>query len=180
MLVNVFYFSYLQHYKKGRALNIIELKNMENKIQKIEDLLNQKNIGYKIANYPPGVKNAAEAAELIGLPREKIIKSLVFKSKGEFMLLLLQSPKKVNVPKVNEELSLKISMASPEEIFEVTGYKIGAVTFFDLKTDLPVYIDAPVMECDKISVASGIRGIDIILDPKDLKTVAEGKILDLT
>lgn len=155
------------------------ISNSEKKIQKIEDLLTRKNISYKIVNYSPNAKDASEAATQIGLPLERIIKSLVFKSGNIFIILLIPSPKRVNIQKVSLELSSKISMASPKETSKVTGYKIGAVTVFELKTKLPIYIDSSVMEYDKISIASGTRGIEIILSPNDLKEITEANVSNL-
>ena len=157
-----------------------DINGPEEQIQKIETLLKQKGIEYRLSNYSPDVENAAEAAEQIDFPLEKIVKSLVFKSKDSFILLLVPSPKKVDVQTASQKLSSKIDMASREEVSEATGYEIGAVTVFELKTELPVYIDSSIMEYDEIGISSGVRGIEVIMDPKDLNEVSGAEVLELT
>jgi prolyl-tRNA editing enzyme YbaK/EbsC (Cys-tRNA(Pro) deacylase) len=51
----------------------------------------------------------------------------------------------------------KSSFASPDETRAITGHEIGGVTVFGLPPEMPVWIDASVMERDRISSA-GDRG----------------------
>ena len=53
-------------------------------IQKIEKLLSWEGIRYQLASYDPNVKSTEEASEQIGIPVERMIKSLIVKTNGKF------------------------------------------------------------------------------------------------
>ena len=62
-----------------------------------------------------------------------------------------------------------VSMATEDEVFAVTGYRIGTVGPFGLPNQLPVLIDAGVMLEEEISIGSGMRNTAIILKSADLR-----------
>jgi len=70
--------------------------------------------------------------------------------------------------KVSELLAVRrLSFADAETTMEVTGMMIGGVTAFGLG-DLPVYIDAAVMEQPRVVMGGGNRSSKLLLDPKEL------------
>ena len=70
--------------------------------------------------------------------------------------------------KVSELLAVRrLSFADAETTMEVTGMMIGGVTAFGLG-DLPVYIDAAVMEQPRVGMGGGNRSSKLLLDPKEL------------
>jgi prolyl-tRNA editing enzyme YbaK/EbsC (Cys-tRNA(Pro) deacylase) len=60
-------------------------------------------------------------------------------------------------------------MATEDEVFAVTGYRVGAVGPFGLLNQLKVLIDASVMGEEEVSIGSGIRNTAIILKSADLR-----------
>jgi len=62
----------------------------------------------------------------------------------------------------------RITMATEDEVFSVTGYRVGAVGPFGLLNQLKVLIDASVMGEEEISIGSGMRNTAIILKSADL------------
>ena len=148
-------------------------------IQKIEKLLSKEGISYQLASYDPIVKSAEEASEQIGIPVERMIKSLIIKTKEKFAMFLIPSPKKIDIEKANTVLNSKLTMASPVEVLEITGYKIGTVTPFFLKTNIEIFIDFSVNCFDRVGIASGVRGTEIILNPKELKKAVGADLADV-
>jgi prolyl-tRNA editing enzyme YbaK/EbsC (Cys-tRNA(Pro) deacylase) len=59
-------------------------------------------------------------------------------------------------------------MASREEVLQVTGYELGAVSPFGLSTPVRILVDESVLTEDEISLGSGKRGSTIILRSADL------------
>jgi prolyl-tRNA editing enzyme YbaK/EbsC (Cys-tRNA(Pro) deacylase) len=59
-------------------------------------------------------------------------------------------------------------MATEDEVFAVTGYRIGTVAPFGLLNPLKMLIDAGVMKEDEISIGSGMRNTAIILKSANL------------
>lgn len=60
----------------------------------------------------------------------------------------------------------KLSFATPEQTIELTGMEIGGVTPFGMSSDLPVYVDAAVMEVERAIVGGGTRAMKVLLDPE--------------
>jgi Cys-tRNA(Pro)/Cys-tRNA(Cys) deacylase len=54
-----------------------------------------------------------------------------------------------------------------KEVQAATGYVRGGVTALAGKRNYPVYIDELAEICDVISVSAGMRGLQILLAPKD-------------
>ena len=148
---------------------------MNDQINHIENLLKGNNIQYRLAEYSSDVKNAAEASKQIGLPENQMLKSLLVKSKNDFLMFLVSSPNKVNFQKVNKILQTKIDMATREEIQKITGY----VCPFHLKIQIPIYIETLVFENKNVGIASGVRGFEVVLDPGDLQKITQARAIDL-
>jgi prolyl-tRNA editing enzyme YbaK/EbsC (Cys-tRNA(Pro) deacylase) len=70
--------------------------------------------------------------------------------------------------KVSELLAVRrLSFADAETTIEVTGMMIGGVTAFGLG-DLPVYVDAAVMEQPRVVMGGGNRSSKLLLNPEEL------------
>ena len=65
----------------------------------------------------------------------------------------------------------KSSFASPEETRALTGHEIGGVTVFGLPGDLPIWVDAAVMERERIVLGGGSRSWKVIAPPAILRTL---------
>jgi prolyl-tRNA editing enzyme YbaK/EbsC (Cys-tRNA(Pro) deacylase) len=83
-------------------------------------------------------------------------------------LVLANSKLDVN-KKVCQLLGVKkASFASAEQTLELTGMQIGGVTPFGLP-DIPIYIDAAVMNNEEVVVGGGNRSTKVLLNPKELE-----------
>ncbi len=60
-------------------------------------------------------------------------------------------------------------MASEEQVLEVTGYKVGAVSPFGLARSVRILVDDSVFRVEDISLGSGVRGVAILMKSNDLK-----------
>jgi molybdopterin-guanine dinucleotide biosynthesis protein MobB len=73
----------------------------------------------------------------------------------------------------------KASFADAEETVERSGgMEIGGVTPFGLPPDLPVWIDAAVMERDRIIVGGGSRDRKILCPPRSLLEIDGAAVVD--
>jgi prolyl-tRNA editing enzyme YbaK/EbsC (Cys-tRNA(Pro) deacylase) len=71
----------------------------------------------------------------------------------------------------------KASFASPDETRALTGMEIGGVTAFGLPADLPLWIDAAVMERERIVLGGGSRSWKVIAPPAILRTLANVEVV---
>ena len=74
-------------------------------------------------------RTANDAATALGCNVGAIVKSLLFKLGDKFCLCLVSGDKRCSLNKLKKKLSEKdVSMASPEEVKQITGYTIGGVS----------------------------------------------------
>ena len=72
----------------------------------------------------------------------------------------------------------KASFAPADVTAELTGMAIGGVTPFALPADLPLWIDARVMERERIVVGGGSRAAKVVGPPSMLLTVPGAEVVD--
>jgi len=79
---------------------------------------------------------------------------------------------------VRGRLGRKSSFASPEEAAALTGMAIGGVTAFGLPADLPLWVDAAVMDRERIVLGGGSRSWKVLAPPSILRTLPNVEIVD--
>jgi len=52
---------------------------------------------------------------------------------------------------------------------EVTGYQVGTVSPFGLRTPVNVLIDASVLREEEVSIGSGVRNMAIVMKSTDIQ-----------
>jgi Cys-tRNA(Pro)/Cys-tRNA(Cys) deacylase len=126
---------------------------------------------YELREYEvdPADLSAETAARKIGLPAEQVFKTLVARGDRTGVLLAV-------VPG-NAELDLKalarlsgdrrVELVPLREVQALTGYVRGGVTALACKKEYPVFADETLELFDRISVSSGLRGLQILLAPAD-------------
>jgi prolyl-tRNA editing enzyme YbaK/EbsC (Cys-tRNA(Pro) deacylase) len=79
---------------------------------------------------------------------------------------------------VKGRLGRKSSFASPEEAAALTGMAIGGVTAFGLPADLPLWVDAAVMERQRIVLGGGSRSWKVLAPPSILRTLPNAEVVE--
>ena len=72
----------------------------------------------------------------------------------------------------------KASFAPADVTAALTGMAIGGVTPFALPADLPLWIDARVMERERIVVGGGSRSAKVVGPPSMLLTVPGAEVVE--
>ena len=72
----------------------------------------------------------------------------------------------------------KASFASADETRELTGMEIGGVTAFGLPDGLPLWVDAAVMERERIVLGGGSRSWKVIAPPAILRTLPNVEVVE--
>ncbi|GAC1597824.1 MAG: hypothetical protein NVS3B21_22750 [Acidimicrobiales bacterium] len=72
----------------------------------------------------------------------------------------------------------KASFADADRTREVPGMEIGGVTALGLPPELPLWIDAAVMERDLIVLGGGSRSIKIVAPPTLLSEMPGAEVVD--
>jgi prolyl-tRNA editing enzyme YbaK/EbsC (Cys-tRNA(Pro) deacylase) len=71
----------------------------------------------------------------------------------------------------------KASFASADETRALTGMEIGGVTAFGLPADLPVWVDAAVMDRQRVVLGGGSRSWKVISSPTILTRLPNAEVV---
>jgi Cys-tRNA(Pro) deacylase len=128
-------------------------------------------VPHQIFRHETPVTSLEQAASDRGQKPGQVVRSILFRvSEDEFVMVLAAGPAQVAWKLLRKHLGRsRISMATEEEVFAVTGYRIGTVGPFGLPNQLQVLIDAGVTLEEEISIGSGMRNTAVILKSADLR-----------
>lgn len=113
----------------------------------LQEFLKKNNIYGEILEMPRLTKTAQMAAEVLGVPADSIVKSVVFVTKsGAGVVGIVPGSRKVSHQKLESVIGETVNTASPEQVLALTGYKAGAVP--PVGTGLRTFIDGDVLKND--------------------------------
>jgi|SRR5438445_2700759 len=72
----------------------------------------------------------------------------------------------------------RASFASAEETSDLTGMMLGGVTVFGLPPGLPVWVDARVMERERIVLGGGSRSVKVEASPAILRAIPGVEVVE--
>ncbi len=134
----------------------------------------------------PQASSLAEAASLLGLQPEDIVKTLVVKrpstSSGtdEFLLALVPGDLAISWPKLRALVGVnKLRLPEPELALAATGYERGTITPIGSSTDWPVYADASITG-RRIAMGAGAHGYSLFVDADDLIAAYGATVADIS
>lgn len=138
--------------------------------------IEHKNIHFEVIKYPHEEKGAKFAAQAMGFPVEKTIKTLVVDlgHKG-YVMVLMPGNKNIDLKKLAGTFSAKrAAMADTATAERLTGYLVGGISPFGTKQDFPVVMEECLLECDKVAINAGQRGVMLVMDPQDILLAVDG------
>jgi Cys-tRNA(Pro) deacylase len=116
------------------------------------------------------VTSLEQAAEERGQRPSQVVRSILFRlAADEYAMVLVAGPQQVDWKALRRHLGQsRLTMATADEVRDVTGYEIGAVSPFGLPRPVRVLLDESVLAEDEVSIGSGERGTTVILSTADL------------
>lgn len=140
-------------------------------------------LDYEVMQCDPELADTAQFCEAYDVPLEKSANAILVASRkpeGHNAVCVVLAHTRLDVNgTVRKRLGVrKVSFAPPDLTKELTGQEIGGVTIFGLPTDLPVWLDSRVMDCDWIVVGAGSRSAKVKFDPSQLAGVDGYVIVD--
>jgi len=144
----------------------------ELEVKKIKNLLDSKNIDYKLFEHEP-VFTSEQASKVRGVDLKTGVKALVLRTKeGKFILALVAADRRIDLKKLAKIVNTKdLRLASPEEVLKKTGCEIGSVHPFGFLHDLETYMDVSVLENDYINFNVGLHTKNIEMRSEDLVSI---------
>ena len=125
-------------------------------------------------------RTAQDAATALGCDVGAIVKSLLFKAGDRFILGLVAGDKRCSLNKLKKILNEKdVSMASPDQVKENTGYTIGGVSPVGHLKECEIYIDESLVRFNDIFGAAGHPNAVFKIDYNNLIKMTKGLPKDI-
>ncbi len=133
-------------------------------------------VPHRVFRHPGPVSSLEQAARERQQQPGQVVRSILFRmGEGEYVMVLVGGPAQISWKALRKFLGKsRLSMATEEEVWSITGYRIGTVAPFGLPQPIRVLIDESVLKAEEISTGSGTRNVGIILKSADLRRALQG------
>ncbi len=140
-------------------------------------------IKYEIYEYKVDENDLSgtHVADEIGLPYEMVFKTIVTKGdKTGYVVFCIPCHKEINLKKAAAVTSnKKIEPIHVKDLLGLTGYIRGGCSPVGMKKKFTTYFDSSVAECEKITISSGARGAQLLVDAKEMIGYLKAEIADI-
>ncbi len=150
-------------------------------VKRVEKILQEFDGAQKIIVLDTSARTALEAASSLGCEVGAIIKSLLFKTGNNFTLCLVAGDKRASLNKIKKTLKINdVSMASAEDVKNITGYTIGGVSPIGHLKKINILIDKSLNRFNSLFAAAGHPNCVFEIDFNNLQKITKGYTEEIT
>ena len=150
-------------------------------VKRAERSIKEYNSEMSVIVLDSSAKTAIEAASSLDCEVGAIVKSLLFKTENTFTLFLVSGDKKASLNKIKKTLKIKdVSMASPDDVKNITGYTIGGVSPVGHLNKIEIFIDHSLARFENLYAAAGHPNCVFKTNFDDLQKITNGFTKDIT
>ena len=150
-------------------------------VQRVEKILKDFDESQNIIVLETSARTALEAASSLGCEVGAIVKSLLFKTENSFTLCLVAGDKRASLNRIKKALKIKdASMASAEDVKNITGYTIGGVSPIGHLKKIEILIDKSLSRFNLLFAAAGHPNCVFKIDFTNLKKITNGITEEIT
>jgi len=146
--------------------------------------LDKAGVAYELHAYdydPDAPRVGLQAAESLGVTPDQVLKTLMTLVDGKPVCAVLASDQEVAMKKLAAAAGGKSAqMMKPADAERMTGYRVGGVSPFGQKRQVPTIVDAGALQHAKVFVNGGQRGLQVRLSPADMVAVLPAQVASLT
>ncbi len=147
-------------------------------------MLDKAKIPYKTAEYKVDESDLSgiHVAKEVGMNPDIVFKTLVAKGdKTGFCVFCIPCDKELDLKKAAKASGNKrTELLALKDLLPTTGYIRGGCSPIGMKKQFPTYIHESAQDFEEIAVSGGIRGLQIILSPNNLKDFINALYANLT
>lgn len=130
---------------------------------------------------PDADRIGVQAAEALGEPPERVLKTLMALIDGKPVCVVVPSNSEVSMKKLASALGGKSAqMMKPADAERMTGYKVGGISPFGQRRAVPTVMEERALRFDYVFINAGQRGLQVRLDPKAAIAVLSGRAASLS
>lgn len=145
--------------------------------------LTKAGISFATATYeydPNADRVGLQAAEAMGVSPSIVLKTLMAEVDGKPVCVVVPSDEEVNMKKLAAAFGGKSAqMMKPGDAERLTGYKVGGISPFGQKKQVPTAVEELATLEDEVFLNGGQRGLQIRMKPDDLVAALGGRAADL-
>ena len=150
-------------------------------VKRVEKFLKNFNPNLNVILLESSARTALEAASSLNCEVGAIVKSLLFKTENTFTLCLVAGDKKASLNKIKKILNIKdASMASADEVKDITGFTIGGVSPIGHLNKINIYIDNSLERFVNLYAAAGHPNCVFKVDYSNLQKMTKGLIKEIS
>lgn len=146
-------------------------------------ILETHNISFDVKEYEVDENDLSgeTVAEKIGADQEEVFKTLVAKGDKEgYCVFCIPVNFELNLKKAAKASGNKnVELIKVKELFPLTGYVRGGCSPIGMKKLFPTFVDETAQLFERIYISAGVRGMQIHINPEDLKNLIEAEFADL-
>ncbi len=150
-------------------------------VKRVEKLIKEFDQAQKVIILDTSARTAFEAASSLGCEIGAIVKSLLFKTGNSFILCLVAGDKKASLNKIKKILNIKdVSMASADEVKNITGFTIGGVSPVGHLNNVDIFIDNSLKRFESLYAAAGHPNCVFKMNYINLQKITNASIKEIT
>ena len=159
------------------------MENVLNKesVKRVDQVLKTFDPKLRVEVLNSSARTAIDAANSLKCEVGAIVKSLLLRADGGFVLCLVSGDKKCSLNKVKKITGKRdVCMANADDVKEQTGFTIGGVSPVGLISDLDIMIDDQLNRFQDIFAAAGHPNAVFKIDFKNLNKITKCEIMDIS
>ena len=150
-------------------------------VRRVQECITKFNIKIKILVLGTTARTAKDAANSLKCEVGAIVKSLLFKANGSFLICLVAGDKRCSLNKLKKILKKKdVSMANAEEVKEKTGFSIGGVAPVAHTTKVDILVDKSLSRFEYVFAAAGHPNCVFKITYNELTKITDGSEEELS
>ena len=149
-------------------------------VQRVVKAIHKFDDSLKVEALTSSAKTAKDAAISLNCEVGAIVKSLLLRTKNDFVLCLVSGDKRCSLNKVKKILNLNdVSMADADQVKKQTGFSIGGVSPIAHLNKSKVLIDISLSRYEHVYAAAGHPNTIFKINYKQLIKLTEGNTEDI-
>ena len=149
-------------------------------VKRAEKALKEFDEALSVTELENTARTAVDAAKSLNCEVGAIVKSLLFKNGDSYFLCLVSGDKRCSLNKLKKFFNSKdLSMASPNDVKEQTGYTIGGVSPIGHTNSLQILVDSSLNRFKDLFAAAGHPNCIFKINFDDLIKITNGSIEDV-
>ena len=150
-------------------------------VKRVEKILKNFDTNLKVILLNSSARTALEAASSLNCEVGAIVKSLLFKTEKTYSLCLVAGDRKASLNKIKKTLNINdVSMASADEVKNITGFTIGGVSPVGHLNKINIYIDNSLERFELLYAAAGHPNCVFKINYNNLKNITNGLIKEIS